>query len=100
VNWLFRSRARLAIVSKAEPSAHTHKEKQMAGRGSIDVPPKRVEGTMTLNVHAGANYGKIILWTAGLVAFVAIALTKVPEWISPKSASVTGDTGATSRMID
>ncbi|HEY8063784.1 MAG TPA: hypothetical protein VIF40_03545 [Methylosinus sp.] len=55
---------------------------------------------MTLNVHAGANYGKIILWTAGLVAFVAIALTKVPEWISPKSASVTGDTGATSRMID
>lgn len=55
---------------------------------------------MALNVHGGTNYGKIVIWAVGLVAFVAVALTKVPEWISPKSASVTGDAGTTTRMIN
>ncbi|OAI27444.1 hypothetical protein A1351_13245 [Methylosinus sp. R-45379] len=68
------------------------------GRATNEEKP--TEGTMALNVHGGTNYGKIVIWAVGLVAFVAVALTKVPEWISPKSASVTGDTGATTRMIN
>jgi hypothetical protein len=55
---------------------------------------------MALNIHSSGDLGKTILWIVGVVAFVAIALTKVPEWISPDSAKITGNTGATSRMID
>lgn len=55
---------------------------------------------MALNVHGGNDIGKAVLWIVGVVAFVAIALTKVPEWISPDSAKITGNTGATTRMIN
>lgn len=52
-----------------------------------------------MNVH-GSEFGKTVLWIIGVVLFVVVALTKVPEWISPESASVTGNTGSTSRMIN
>jgi hypothetical protein len=55
---------------------------------------------MALNVHSSGDLGKTVLWIAAAVAFVAIALTKVPEWISPDSAKVTVDTGSTTRMIN
>lgn len=54
---------------------------------------------MAYNVHGGAEVGKILLWVAAFAAFVVVALTWVPEWISPDSANITGNTGATSRMI-
>jgi hypothetical protein len=56
---------------------------------------------MTLQVHGSSgDVGKTILWIVGIVAFVIIALTKVPELISPNKANVTGETGATTRMIN
>ncbi|PWB79265.1 MAG: hypothetical protein C3F11_21280 [Methylocystaceae bacterium] len=59
-----------------------------------------MEEKMALNVHGSTDVGKVVLWIVGVVAFVAIALTKVPEWISPNSSSVTGNTGSTARMIN
>jgi len=55
---------------------------------------------MATNVHGGAELGKILLYVAGFVAFVVVALTWVPEWISPDSANITGNTGSTARMIN
>lgn len=55
---------------------------------------------MALNVHNSSDIGKTVLWIIGVVAFVAIALTKVPEWVSPNSANITGGTGSTARMIN
>jgi hypothetical protein len=54
---------------------------------------------MAVNVHGGAELGKILLYIAGFVGFVIVALTWVPAWISPDSANVAGDTGSTARMI-
>lgn len=55
---------------------------------------------MALQVHSSGDLGKTILWIVAVVAFVAIALSKGPEWLSPDSAKITGGTGATSRMIN
>lgn len=55
---------------------------------------------MALQVHSSGDLGKTILWIAVAVAFVAVALSKGPEWLSPSSANITGGVGATSRMID
>jgi hypothetical protein len=55
---------------------------------------------MSYNVHGAAEIGKILMWVVGFAAFVVVALTKVPEWISPDSASITGATGSTARMIN
>jgi hypothetical protein len=57
------------------------------------------EDLMAVNVHGGAELGRILLYIAGFVGFVIVALTWVPEWISPDSANITGSTGSTSRMI-
>lgn len=54
---------------------------------------------MALNVHGGAELGKILLYVAAFVGFVIVALTWVPDWISPESANITGNTGSTARMI-
>ena len=54
---------------------------------------------MAVNVHGGAEVGKILMYLAAFAAFVVVALTWVPEWISPDSANITGNTGSTSRMI-
>lgn len=54
---------------------------------------------MAYNVHGGAEVGKILLYVAAFAAFVVVALTWVPAWISPDSANITGATGATARMI-
>jgi hypothetical protein len=54
---------------------------------------------MAVNVHGGAELGKILLYIGGFVAFVIVALTWVPELISPDSANITGNTGSTARMI-
>jgi len=58
------------------------------------------------NVHSGAELGKIFLWLAGIVAFVVVALTWVPDWISPEGTNGSGNqpdspgVGRTSRMIN
>jgi len=54
---------------------------------------------MSVNVHGAAEVGKILVYIAAFAAFVVVALTWVPEWISPDSASITGNTGSTTRMI-
>lgn len=54
---------------------------------------------MAVNVHGGAEVGKILMYLVAFTAFVVVALTWVPEWISPDSANITGNTGSTSRMI-
>ena len=64
---------------------------------------KRYRGrvSMALNVHAGGGtLVKILLYVAGFTAFVIVALTWVPELISPDSANITGQTGSTARMIN
>lgn len=53
---------------------------------------------MAVNVHSG-EIGKVLLYIAGFVGFVIVALTWVPAWISPDSANITGNTGATARMV-
>jgi hypothetical protein len=53
---------------------------------------------MAVNVHSG-DAGKALLYIVAFVAFVIVALTWVPAWLSPDSANITGATGATARMI-
>jgi hypothetical protein len=55
---------------------------------------------MAVNVHGGGEIGRILLYIAGFVGFVIVALTWVPAWISPDSANITGNTGSTARMIE
>lgn len=57
------------------------------------------ETHMAVNVHGGAEVVKILMYVAAFAAFVVVALTWVPEWISPDSANITGNTGSTARMI-
>jgi heme/copper-type cytochrome/quinol oxidase subunit 4 len=54
---------------------------------------------MAVNVHGGAEVGKILAYLIGFTAFVVVALTWVPHWISPDSANIAGNTGGTARMI-
>jgi hypothetical protein len=56
------------------------------------------------SIHSGAELGKTVLWIVGIVAFVVIALTKVPDWISPEGTNGTGNSsdpgvGRTVKMI-
>lgn len=54
---------------------------------------------MAYSVHSSAEVSKILLYVGGFVAFVIVALTWLPAWISPDSANITGSTGSTARMI-
>ncbi|MGD9545004.1 MAG: hypothetical protein AB7F41_01755 [Methylocystis sp.] len=62
---------------------------------------------MAVNVHSSGDVGKMLLWIAAFVAFIIVALTWVPDWISPEGTNGTGNrngiegsgTGATARMI-
>lgn len=55
---------------------------------------------MAVNVHGAGELGKYLMWVVAFVAFVVVALTWVPAWISPDSANITGGTGNTARMIN
>ena len=37
------------------------------------------------NVHSANELGKILAYLAGIVIFVVVALTWVPDWISPEA---------------
>ncbi len=39
------------------------------------------------SVHSGAEIGRTLIWVAGIVAFVIVALTWVPDWISPEGTN-------------
>jgi len=62
---------------------------------------------MAVNVHSGAEIGRTLIWVAAFVAFVVVALTWIPEWISPEGTNGTGNrngmegagVGSTARMI-
>jgi hypothetical protein len=62
---------------------------------------------MAVNVHGGGSLGKALLYIAAGVAFVVVALTWVPDWISPEGTNGTGNrngmqgdgVGSTARMI-
>jgi hypothetical protein len=62
---------------------------------------------MAASVHSTAEIGRTLLWIAGIVAFVIVALTWVPDWISPEGTNGTGNrqgmegagVGSTARMI-
>ena len=63
---------------------------------------------MATNVHSSGELGKILLYVAGIVVFVVVVLTWVPDWISPEGTNGTGNhngistegVGKTSRMIN
>jgi len=55
---------------------------------------------MALNVHSSGELAKYVMWVLAFAAFVIVALTWVPSWISPDSANITGGTGSTARMIN
>lgn len=54
-------------------------------------------------MHSTAEIGKTVAWLIGITAFVIIALTKVPDWISPQGTNGTGNqdygVGRTVKMI-
>ena len=60
------------------------------------------------SVHSTAEIGKILMYLAGIVVFVVVALTWVPDWISPEGTNGTGNregvtgagVGATARMVN
>jgi hypothetical protein len=54
--------------------------------------------------HNVTEIGKTLLVIAGIAVFVIIALTKVPDWISPEGTNGTGNgpdpgVGRTVKMI-
>jgi hypothetical protein len=59
------------------------------------------------SVHSTAEIGRTVMWLAAIVAFVIVALTWVPDWISPEGTNGTGNrngmsgagVGSTARMI-
>ena len=63
---------------------------------------------MAVNVHSSGDIGKMLIWVAAFVGFIVVALTWVPDWISPEGTNGTGNgretfgtagTGSTARMI-
>ncbi|MGC1861700.1 MAG: hypothetical protein WA733_11385 [Methylocystis sp.] len=54
---------------------------------------------MSTQVHNTAEIGKILLWVAGIVVFIVVALTWVPDWIAPQGGVGGSDTGKTVKMI-
>jgi len=63
---------------------------------------------MAAQIHSASDVGKAIIWAAGVVAFVVVALTWVPDWIAPQGTTGTGNrgnmegtgVGSTTRMIE
>jgi hypothetical protein len=59
------------------------------------------------SVHSTAEIGRTLLYLVGIIAFVVVALTWVPDWISPEGTNGTGNrngmggegVGATVKMI-
>ena len=60
------------------------------------------------SVHSTAEIGRTLAYLAGIVIFVVVALTWVPDWISPEGTNGTGNNraalgtegvGKTSRMV-
>ena len=49
---------------------------------------------MTTNVHSAGELGRILMYLAGIVVFVVVALTWVPDWIAPEGTTGTGNRGA------
>jgi hypothetical protein len=66
------------------------------------------ENNMAAQIHNAGDVGKAIMWIAGVAVFVVVALTWVPDWISPEGTNGTGNTGGmagagvgvTTRMIE
>ena len=54
---------------------------------------------MSTQVHNTAEIGKILLWVAGIVVFIVVALTWVPDWIAPQGGVGGSDTDKTVKMI-
>ncbi len=63
---------------------------------------------MAVNVHSSGDIGKMLVWVAAFVGFIVVALTWVPDWISPEGTNGTGNNrealgsagvGSTARMI-
>jgi hypothetical protein len=59
---------------------------------------------MAVNVHNSGDIGKMLVWVAAFVGFVIVALTWVPDWISPEGTNGTGNgpdpgVGRTVRMV-
>lgn len=58
------------------------------------------------NVHSSAELGKIFMYLGAIVLFVVVALTWVPDWISPAGTNGNGNqpdspgVGRTARMIN
>jgi hypothetical protein len=57
---------------------------------------------MAISVHGGSELGKVALVVIGVVAFVVIALTWVPELIAPsgEKAQEAPSVGNTVRMVN
>jgi len=59
---------------------------------------------MGVNIHTSGEIGKTLMYVAAFVAFVVVALTWVPDWISPQGTNGTGNgpdpgVGRTVKMI-
>jgi hypothetical protein len=54
---------------------------------------------MPMAVHHNSEAGKLVLAIIGIVAFVMIALTWVPELMAPQGGPGGSDLGNTVRMI-
>ncbi len=54
---------------------------------------------MATNVHGTAEIGKTLLIVGAIVAFVIIALTWVPDWISPEGTNGTGNGGSVGKTV-
>lgn len=54
---------------------------------------------MAIQTHNAAEVGKTVAVMIGLLAFVVILLTKVPEWIAPQGGVGAPDVGKTVKMI-
>lgn len=63
---------------------------------------------MATSVHNAGDVGKAIIWIAAVAGFIVVALTWVPDWISPEGTNGTGNrgnmegagVGVTTRMIE
>ena len=79
----------------------------LVGAASIHAKSRTGGKRMAVNVHSSGDIGKMLLWIAAFVAFVIVALTWVPDWISPEGTNGTGNrngiegagVGSTARMI-
>jgi hypothetical protein len=54
---------------------------------------------MTLAVHHNSEMGKVVLAMVGIIAFIVVALTWVPELMAPQGGPGASDVGQTVRMI-